>query len=139
MAKSLVDLLPPDRRQAMEALVAKEGDGWQLPRLGPWPWEQIIREQWGVHDEVDVRWMLARLAATPFRHFTDPRIAPALQPSDSRAPTSAACEYPQPVFDRYAATARATSGWLYREIDCSHHPAITHPFELVDLLEEASD
>ena len=90
--QSLVDLLPPNRRQAMEALVAKEGDGWQLPRLGPWPWEQIIREQWGVHDEVDVRWMLARLAATPFRHFTDPRIAPALQPSGSRAPTSAACD-----------------------------------------------
>jgi pimeloyl-ACP methyl ester carboxylesterase len=134
--QALVDLLPPERRQGMEAFARTEGEGWLLPRFGPAPWEQIVREQWGVDDEADMRWMLARLVATPFRHFTDPvhRSSAAAE----RIPcTYIRClRYPQPGFDRYAAMARSAAGWRCREISSSHHPAITHPRELVELLLE---
>src|SRR5262245_12035874 len=70
--QSLVDLLPADRRQAMEDLVKAEGQGWLLPRFASLPWERIVREMWGVTTDDDVSWMLARLRSTPFRHFTDP-------------------------------------------------------------------
>ena len=33
----LLDLIPPDRRAAMEALVEAEGNGWLLPRFAPAP------------------------------------------------------------------------------------------------------
>src|SRR5215831_15488354 len=69
--QSLVDLLPPDRRQAMENLVKREDQGWLLPRFAPLPPEKILRDIWGVTSDDDVSWALARLKPTPFRHFTD--------------------------------------------------------------------
>ena len=38
--QSLVDLLSADHRQAMEALVKAEGQGWMLPRFAPLPPEK---------------------------------------------------------------------------------------------------
>jgi hypothetical protein len=55
----------------MEALVKTEGNGWLLPRFAPPPWETIVRQMWGVSDDDDVRWMLARLGPTPVGHFND--------------------------------------------------------------------
>jgi pimeloyl-ACP methyl ester carboxylesterase len=73
-----LDLMPADRRQALEQFVASEGDGWLLPRFSPAPWPVIVRgEVWQVTDEADVDWLLPRLQPTPFRHFTDPlQLAP---------------------------------------------------------------
>ena len=70
--QTLFDLIPPQRRQAMEALVEAEGFGWLLPRFAVQPWEQFVRQAWQVADEADLRWMLARLRPTPFGHFTSP-------------------------------------------------------------------
>lgn len=68
-----VDLMPAERREALEKLVEAEGDGWLLPRFAPPPWPVILRgDVWQVTDESDVEWMLPRLRPTPFRHFTDP-------------------------------------------------------------------
>jgi hypothetical protein len=43
----LLDLIPPDRRLAMEALVETEGFGWLLSRLTGAPWDRYatIAEQ----------------------------------------------------------------------------------------------
>lgn len=70
--ESLFDNLPPERQEAMETLVASEGDGWLLPRFAPPPWERILPEIWGVTDEADQRSALTRLVATPFAHFKQP-------------------------------------------------------------------
>ena len=66
----LLDLVPPDRRAAMEALAETEGDGWLLPRFASAQWDQFIPEAWQVTDPTDLAWMLDRLRPTPFGHFT---------------------------------------------------------------------
>jgi hypothetical protein len=66
--QSLLDMIPADRRPAMEQLVEREGDGWLLPR--------------------------------------------------------------------FAAGAKSTPGWSYRELSTSHVPYITHPDQVTAVLLE---
>ncbi len=73
--QALWDLIPPQRRPAMETLVQTEGFGWLLPRMAAQSWEQFAREAWQVTDEADLTWMLARLRPTPLGHFTSPQAA----------------------------------------------------------------
>jgi len=136
--QALLDLLPPARRQGFEALVQAEGQGWLMPRFSPAPWDKFVPEAWHVTDEADLRWMLARLGPTPFRHFTDP-VRRANAAAEALPRTYIRCILNQhPVFDRLAQTARMTSGWRYRELETYHHPAITHPSELADALLEVA-
>lgn len=134
--QGLVDLLPAERRQAMEDLVRAEGQGWLLPRFALPPWETIVREMWGVTSDDDVNWMLPRLRATPFRHFIDPvrRTNPA---AANVRRVYVRCRQFQPgthVFDRHAAMAQRTAGWQHRELATPHVPYVTHPAELAKLL-----
>jgi pimeloyl-ACP methyl ester carboxylesterase len=66
--QTMLDLIPPDRRPPMEALVQNEGQGWLVPRFAPPPWEKIVPEVWRITDEADLRWVLPRLRPTPFGH-----------------------------------------------------------------------
>jgi pimeloyl-ACP methyl ester carboxylesterase len=134
--QSLWDIIPPERRSAMEALVKTEGNGWLLPRFAPPPWEKFVPEIWRVTDEADLRWMLARLGPTPFGHFT--QAVRRRNPTAERLPrTYIRCtRYQHAGFDRYAEQARRSAGWRYRELSSHHHPAITNPRELADLLLE---
>jgi hypothetical protein len=132
------DLVAPERRQEMEELVRTEGGGWLLPRFAPPPWETIVRQMWGVSDDADVRWMLDRLGPTPVGHSRQPvrRTNPdaeALPRTYVRCP-----QFPNPRFDRHAEMAKRSAGWRYRELGTSHHPAITAPGRVVDLLLEAA-
>ena len=80
--QSLVDLLPPDRRQEMENLVKVEGQGWLLPRFAPLPPEKILRDIWGVTSDDDVSWALARLRKHALPAFYRP--GKAYEASDRR-------------------------------------------------------
>jgi pimeloyl-ACP methyl ester carboxylesterase len=134
--QSLLDMLPPDRRQAFEAFAKSEGKGWQVPRFAPLPWEHIVRKLWGVTAEADVQWMLKRLVPTPLGHFSEPvqRTNPT---SEKLARTYIRCrQFKHPGFDQHAAMARHTPNWRYREMDTPHLPPVTHPRELADLLLE---
>jgi pimeloyl-ACP methyl ester carboxylesterase len=53
--QAVFDLISPQRRPAMEALVASEGFGWLVPRYAAPPWEQVARQAWQVADEADLR------------------------------------------------------------------------------------
>lgn len=137
--QSLVDLLPPERREALANFARTEGDGWLLPRFGPPPWETIVREAWGVASDEDVRWMLPRLRATPLRHFTDP--VSLANPAAADVPRAyVRCRLFQPgrhaAFDRHAAMARGTPGWRLRELAAPHLPYVTHAAELTEILLE---
>jgi pimeloyl-ACP methyl ester carboxylesterase len=134
--QSVFDLVTPERRQAMEALAKSEGGGWLLPRFAATPWETIVRDMWGVHDAADIRWLLDRLVPTPLRHFADP--VRRLNPAAGRvARTFIRCrQFTNPRFDRHAEIARQGPPWWYREMDTSHHPAITAPQALADVLLE---
>lgn len=134
--QAVFDLVAPERRQAMEALVQAEGQGWLLPRFAPPPWETIVRDMWGVSADADVRWMLDRLAPTPIGHFTEPvqRTNPA---AETIPRTFIRCRrFQNARFDQHAEMAQRTAGWRYRELPTSHHPAITAPDLLADLLLE---
>jgi hypothetical protein len=134
--QSILDLLSPERRKAMETMVATEGKGWLLPRIAAPPWETIVRDTWGVTNADDVRWMVERLVPTPFGHFKDPmrRKNPA---ADKLSRTYIRCtKHPGPRFDQHAEMARRTAGWRYRDLPTTHHPAITAPELLTALLLE---
>jgi pimeloyl-ACP methyl ester carboxylesterase len=132
----LRDLIPPDRRPAMELLVEQEGQGWLLPRFAAAPWEQFLPQAWQVTDDADLRWALDRLRPTPFGHFTEPVD---LQRADAELPRRVyvrCLHWPNPRFDAYAADAKASPAWDYRELATSHVPYITDPDELSTILLE---
>ena len=132
----LIDLVPPDRRAAMEVLVETEGDGWLLPRFAPPPWEQFVQRSWEVTDPDDLAWMLARLRATPFGHFTTP--LPRGNPAAARLPRTyiRSNRWPHPGFDHFAQTAEREPGWRLYRLDASHLAYITSATDLAAVLHE---
>lgn len=134
--QSLLDLLSRERRQAFEEFARSEGEGWLVPRFAQLPWEHIIRNLWGVHDDADVRWMLARLVPTPLGHFTES--VHLSNAASNRLPrTYVRCvQFQNARFDEHAAMARRTPTWRYREMAAPHLPPVTHPRELTELLME---
>jgi pimeloyl-ACP methyl ester carboxylesterase len=135
--ESMLDLLPPDRRSALETFVQKEGDGWLLPRFASPPWEKLVTETWQVTEKADLEWILPRLRPTPFGHFKE-RVK-CRNPAAARLPrTYIRTQWPHPGFDRYAGNASQATGWQLRKIASSHLPYITHPTELAALLLEVA-
>ena len=134
--QSLLDLMPPDRRPPMEALVQSEGQGWLLPRFAPPPWEKFVPQAWRITDEADLRWALPRLRPTPFGHFKEP-VRRKNAAAEKLPRTYIRCvQWPNAVYDRHAEAARQTPGWRSHELATSHLPYITHPREVADLLLE---
>jgi hypothetical protein len=134
--QAVFDLIPPQRRPAMEALVETEGFGWLLPRFAAQPWEEFVCQTWHVADEADLRWILARLCPTPFGHFTSPiRL---VSPAAEQLPrTYIRCRgWPHPGFDRYAQAASQDPRWRLCQLDSNHLPYITSPHELAPMLLE---
>jgi pimeloyl-ACP methyl ester carboxylesterase len=133
--QSVVDLVPSDRRRAMEALVQTEGDGWLLPRFAATQWEQFIPAAWEVTDESDLSWVLARLCPAPFGHFTEP-VRLGLSDADMPPRVYVRSRWPHPGFDGFAKHAQSSSEWTYVACDSSHLPQITDPERLVGVLLE---
>jgi pimeloyl-ACP methyl ester carboxylesterase len=132
--EALLDLIPPQRRPAMETLVQTEGFGWLLPRLAAQPWEQLAREAGQVTDEADLTWMLPRLRPTPFGFFTSPvRLVNA---TAEQLPSSyVRCRnWANPSFDRYAEIADQDPRWRLYQLDSGHLPYITSPHQLAPIL-----
>ena len=134
--QSMLDIIPPDQRPRMEALVQQEGEGWLVPRFAPPPWEKLVPEIWRITDEADQRWVLPRLRPTPFGHFKE-AVSLKNAAAETLPRTYVRClQWPNAVYDRYAEAAQRTPGWRYRELATPHLPFITHPREVTDLLLE---
>lgn len=131
--QSTGELVPPDRWAAMEQLVESEGYGWLLPRFSPAPWERFVRDAWQVAEE-DRRWVLPRLRPTPIRHFTEPIHLRRSNGGHVRRVYIRCHGNPGPPFDRWAAAARSSPEWTYRELMTPHLPFITHPDETTEVL-----
>ena len=136
----ILDLQPAERREALEQLVATEGDGWLLPRFAPPPWPVILQSMWQVTDQADLKWMLPRLRPTPFKHFSTP--VSALTQADTFARVYIRCTRtplpPPSPFDVAADYAQATPGWRHIAIDLPHVPYVTHPGETTEVLLDAA-
>ena len=107
---------------------------WLVARFAPPPWETIVRDIWGVRDEADVKWMVERLVPTPFGHFRDP--VRRSNPAAGKLPrTYIRCPlFKSPRFDQHAEMAKKTPGWRFHELASSHHPFVTVPEALVEVL-----
>jgi pimeloyl-ACP methyl ester carboxylesterase len=133
--QSMLDVIRPEQRPAMEALVQQEGQGWFVPRFAPPPWEKLV-PGWGITDEADQRWVLPRFRPTPFGHFKE-AVSRKNAAAEKLSRTYIRCvQWQNAVYDRYAEAAQRTPGWRHRELATSHLPLITHPRELTDLLLE---
>jgi pimeloyl-ACP methyl ester carboxylesterase len=133
------DLIAPERREVMEALVEEEGFGWLLPRFAQAAWEQFVPEAWKVTDDEDLRWVLDRLRPTPFRHFTEP-IQLACPDTELPPRVYIRCtENHHPGFDRCAEAAQSSPGWTACEIASAHLPYITDPDELTAQLVDIAE
>jgi pimeloyl-ACP methyl ester carboxylesterase len=134
--QAVFDLVTPDRRQMMEALVRTEGEGWFLPRFAPPAWETIVRDMWGVTATDDVRWMLDRLGPTPVGHFRDP--VHRMNPAAEKLPRAYIRfrQFPNTRFDQHAAMAQRSELWRHRELASSHHAPVTMPEQVTGLLME---
>ena len=88
--QSMLDVIPPDRRPALEAFVQKEGDGWLLPRFAPPPWEKLVTETWQVTENGGPRLGTAPASPDTVRPFQGAGEAQRILPPRScHAPTSA--------------------------------------------------
>jgi pimeloyl-ACP methyl ester carboxylesterase len=133
--QSLVDLMPAQVRQRMEAMVQAEGDGWLLPRPLPSAWEAILRDAGGVTDDEDIAWMVPRLGPQPFRTMTEP--VRCVNPAAAALPRTyvRGADNTSPTFVPFAERARAPgSGWQYAEVAASHAAMVTAPRDLAVLL-----
>ncbi len=138
--QSLWDVVGPAERQYLEAQVQAAGDGWRFPHLRPVPWDVFVREDWGVTDEADVRWMAERLCPHTFRTLTEP-VRLTTPAAATVARTYILCTArPAGGFRAQAVeeARRPNSGWCYREVNTRHDAMITMPRELADLLLEAA-
>jgi len=122
--QSLMDLVPPQSREAMQEAARRAGDGWRVPP----------RDMPADTPQDDRAWAMPRRVAHPIAAFHEP-----LRLSDAPLPPRAYI-YCQRIdgddrFGPFAARARR-EGWSYAEIDASHNPHITAPQELCALLEQ---
>jgi pimeloyl-ACP methyl ester carboxylesterase len=132
-----LDLMPKERREALERFVAEEGDGWLVPRFAPAPWHAIVGgEVWQVTDDADVEWLLPRLRPTPFGHFDEP-VTLARSGGANLDYVYVRCTGRPPApFDQAIGRVQSTPGWRYLEIGTPHVPYITHPDRVTAMLAE---
>ena len=82
----------------------------------------------------DVEWLAPRRKPQPRKTFEEPvRLTGAIDRLP-RAYIYCLKVREGDVFGQFAARARSEDGWQYEEIDASHNPHITAPYELLDIL-----
>ena len=132
--QSVFDLVAPDRRQAMEALVKTEGKGWLLPRFAPPAWETIVRDMWGVTDD-----RRRALDAGSFRADAGSAFQGSCAPHESRRREAPACLCSLPAVSKPPLRPACRDGAADRalalsRLASSHHPPVTMPEKVADLL-----
>ncbi len=109
----------------VETQVRGAGEGWRVPV------PDLGRHPFGIRDEADAGWVMAKLVPHPFATLVEPlRLT---QPAAERLPrTFIACTADQ--VHAHAERARSAPGWRYQELPTGHDAMVTAPRELVDLL-----
>jgi pimeloyl-ACP methyl ester carboxylesterase len=126
-----IDLVPPERRAAVEEAARTRGEGWRVP-IDVEP----TLDGYGIVDPAERHWMAERLVPHPWKTVTDPL----------RLPTGRGRSLPRTFIlctrraspSRGAERAQREPGWRYREVDTGHDAMVTAPRELVDRLLEAA-
>jgi pimeloyl-ACP methyl ester carboxylesterase len=125
--QALLDTLP-DHGASVRKIAAESGDGWKVP---------VGKATFGVTDEADVKWMVARMTPQPFRPFVEPvRLT---NPTALALPRRyILCRQDKPtLFDSHAQRA-SREGWGYSELQTGHDTMITVPEALGNILLEVA-
>jgi len=127
--ESLMDVEPPDSREAFTAIALEQGDGWRIP-----PQEQAL-ERWGLDDPADREWVWECLTDMPLKAVTDPVEAP--RGAVKRLPRTFIdlTDPKNPGLSPSTERARA-EGMEMREIPTGHDAMVTAPAELAGLIGE---
>lgn len=127
--ESLMDVEPPDSRQAFLDVAGEQGDGWRIPA------QESALKRWGLEDPADREWVWERLTDMPLKATTD-RV---------EAPLGAVNRLPRTFIDLtdpknpglIPSTDRArTEGMEMREIATGHDAMVSAPAELAELIDE---
>jgi pimeloyl-ACP methyl ester carboxylesterase len=132
-----IDLMPPERRRAFRDQAEAEGDGWRIPRFGPSPWEQVVREIFHVRDDGDIAWLASRFTPQPLKTMTEPvRCSDGIAGGIPRTFIRCASYDPSPFAQFGERYRHPESGWRYRELATWHMCMVTMPSELSKVLLE---
>ena len=125
--QSMLDTADPHVRGALMQRVAESGStSWLVPS-NPLPPDT---------DDADLEWIASRRVEQPLGTFTEPCPFGVSQITFPKAYVYCLKIGPGDMFGRFAADARDSPDWTYREIDASHSPHITAPSELMEILED---
>ncbi len=118
--EAVFDIVPPERRAALEAAAAEGGDGWRIP---PPP-----AVDWGVTDP-DLQVWLDRLSvAHPLATMTQPIRLSGAKVAERHYVLAA--RYDPSPFQRFAAAFDGAPGWTVHRIDEGHMLPVTAPEEV---------
>ena len=127
--ESVMDMEPPESREAFLEVVRRQGDGWRVVA------QEEYLERWGVTDPDDRAWVWPRLTDQPFLSCTEA----------VKAPNHVARKLPRTFIDLTSpknsglvpSTERAREeGIDMLEIETGHDAMVTEPEKLAAMLEE---
>ena len=122
--QALLDLIPPERAEAMREAARTEGQGWRVPAWLP--------ERYGVTSARDVEWLSRRLTPHPLRTLE--------QQAEAGAPARLKLSYVYCAktathsFDRFAERLRDDRKWSFHELKTGHDAMVTVPGETAKIL-----
>lgn len=122
--RSVLDLLPPARREHFLALVR---DGRIV--LDP----EAARDGWAVRDPADRAWVGSRLRLHPLGGLVDP-LPDGPVPDLPKVFVHCTDKPGGDAFAGFAAAARSEPGWRLHELATGHDAMVTAPTALADLL-----
>jgi pimeloyl-ACP methyl ester carboxylesterase len=128
---SMLDLMPPPARAAVEAQVQNEGEGWRLGPLPLAPLGRLAEDAAGTEEEILRR--LARRAPQPARTFSQPSRLTHPRPPVTPGYIHCADKAPPDPLAPFAQRAQE-AGWRCRELRTGHFAALTAPGDLLRAL-----
>ena len=125
--ESLLDIMAADRRQQVEETVAKNGEGWKLPR--------IHSPAFVVHGLPECEAEVQRLATPhPFATFKTKLRLTGAGRAIARKTYVVARDYDPSPMHGFAERCRAEGGWTVTDIDCHHMLQYFRPRKTAELL-----
>ncbi len=126
--KSMLDLVPAERRATVERLAREEGGGYLVP-------SSLVLDT-GIAEASERAAYLARMSAHPLRSLQQAvRLAGRWREVRRKAYVLASLKPTHHFVDYYEWAAR-TPGWTARKLASNHFPMTTMPDETADLLME---
>jgi pimeloyl-ACP methyl ester carboxylesterase len=129
--KCMLDLVPPERRAAVESLARQHGDGYRVPT-------SLVLDT-GIEDAGARAAYLARMSFHPLRSLLQPvRLEGRYLMVPNKVYVLAALK-PTHRFAEYYEWASREPGWSARKLASNHFPMTTMPEETADLLMETAN